>query len=246
MISYDSSLKIYYSSLINDDNYFSGFGTRDLGDGRRVETIIKFLKTNNINFKKIVIPDQIHSVNIEIFETKNSDLIERIEDTDGVITREKNVVLTVVTADCLPMIVVDKKQGLIGISHQGWRGSIKKMAQKMINKMKDQGSDIGDIKVGLGPHIGQCCYNIDEDRYYQFKQEFNGYTDKIFHWQKGQWHLNLGLLNYLLLQDVGLKPNQIDFFPFCTKCNKKQFFSFRRDKKEDYGEMVSFILKNYE
>lgn len=244
MILFNKNLKIYYSTLINDDRYFSGFGTKDIGDGRKIETILKFLKINQIDYKKIVIPDQIHSVNIEVFENKNNDLIQRIDDTDGIITTEKNIFLTVITADCLPMIIVDKNLGAIGISHQGWRGSVKKMAQKMVEKFVQLGSNLKDIKVALGPHIGQCCYDIDEDRYYQFKQEFDGYSEKIFHWQQGRWHLNLGLLNYLLLQEIGLQKHQIDFFPFCTKCNKKQFFSFRRDKKENYGEMLSFIIKN--
>ena len=51
-------------------------------------------------------------------------------------------------------------------------------------------------------------------------------------------------LNFLLLKDVGIKSENIDFFPFCTSCDKDRFFSYRRDKEKEYGEMVSFILKN--
>lgn len=245
MIIYDSNLKIFYSSLINDNNYFSGFGTRQLGDGKRqIENIFKFLDSNNIKYSQIVIPEQIHSTNIEVFIEKNREKMKKIEDTDGVITNEKEVVLTVMTADCVPIVFADKKNGVISISHQGWRGSIKRMSQKMIDKMIEIGGSIENIKVAIGPSIGDCCYDIDNDRYYQFFEEFDGYSQYIFHRRSGQWYLNLAKLNYLLLLEKGVKKESIDFFPFCTKCDKERFFSFRRDKKLIEGEMFSFILKN--
>lgn len=243
MIIFDPNLNIFSSSLINKNNYFSGFGTKQLGDGKhRLENIFKFLETNNINYAKIVIPEQIHSTNIEVFKTESKDKLVKIEETDGVITKEKGAVLIAVTADCCPMIFVDKNKEIIGISHQGWRGSVKRMAQKMVNKMKELGSDIDKIKVAIGPSIGECCYDIDDDRYYEFKEEFDGYSGKIFHHRQGKWYLNLSLLNYLLLIEIGIKKENIDYFPFCTKCDKERFFSFRRDKKLTEGEMFSFIV----
>ena len=243
MIKYDDSLKIFSSSLINDNSFFSGFGTKFLGDSRKLESILNFFSSNNLTYKKLVILEQIHSVNIEVFESKTKENLEKITETDGVITKESGVVLTVITADCSPIIFVNKKNSVVGISHQGWRGSVKRMVQKMVDKMVDIGAGFESIKVAIGPSIGECCYNIDEDRYYEFKEEFNGYSEKIFHRHGGKWYLNLGLLNYLLLLEKGVKKENIDFFPFCTKCDADRFFSFRRDKKSEYGEMFSFIVK---
>ena len=243
MILYDYDLKIFSSSLINDKNFFSGFGTRQLGDGKRhVDNIFKFLNDNGVAYKKIVIPEQIHSVNVELFESKTTDHLEKMDETDGVLTRERGAVLTVVTADCCPIVFADKVTELVGISHQGWRGSVKRMVQKMVEKMIESGSKTKDIMVAIGPSIGECCYDVEEDRYYEFKEEFDGYSDKIFHHRFGQWHLNLALLNYLLLKEKGIKQENIDFFPFCTKCDKEKFFSFRRDKEPNFSEMFSFIV----
>ena len=69
MIKYDSDLKIFYSTLINDDKFFGGFGTRYLGDGRRTDNIINFFNNNDITYKTIVIPDQIHSTNVAVFNS---------------------------------------------------------------------------------------------------------------------------------------------------------------------------------
>lgn len=245
MIKYDANLKIFTSSLINDDKYFSGFGTKALGDGRRkITNIFKFFDSNNINFSKIVIPEQIHSTNIDIFKSLIKEKWEKIEETDGLITKEKGIVLTVATADCTPIIFCDKENEIIGISHQGWRGSVKRMAQKMVDKVVEAGGKIDKIRVAIGPSIGECCYDIDDDRYYEFRAEFDGYSNKIFHYRSGRWYLNLAKLNFLLLLEKGVKKENIDFFPFCTKCDEEMFFSFRREKKLLAGEMFNFIVKN--
>ncbi len=243
MITYDSNLKIFYSTLINNEKFFGGFGTRYLGDGRRIDNIFNFFNNNVISYKKIVIPEQIHSTNVSVFNSSLVDNIEKISETDGVITKDVNSVLTVITADCSPIMFVEKQYGIIGISHQGWRGSVKRLGQKMIKKIVELGGKKENIFVAIGPSIGECCYDIDDERYYQFIEEFDGYSKKIFHRRQGKLHLNLSLLNYLQLKEIGIPEKNIDHFPFCTRCDKKRFFSFRRDKKEDYGEMMSFVVK---
>jgi polyphenol oxidase len=245
MITYNSSLKIFSSSKINSSEVISGFGTKDLGDAKKPEPIIMFLKTNNISYKSLVVMQQIHSINIHIYnKIQDSGDYQVIEDVDGLVTKEKDVVLVARTGDCVPIIYSDEKNNIIGISHQGWRGSVKKMVQKMIQTMLDLGAQIQYLKIAIGPSIGACCYEISDDLYYEFLDELNGYSEKIFTHRHGKWHLNLLLLNYLLCLDMGIDKNHIDFFPFCTRCDKKRFFSYRRDKKQDFGEMMSFIIRN--
>lgn len=243
MLTYDPALKIFYSSKINNNHYFSGFGTRFLGDTRNINNIFNFFNQIDIDYKTIFIPEQIHSTNIAIVDNKNSDGFRKIEDIDGLITKNFKTILVVRTGDCLPIIYVDKTNEIIGISHQGWRGSLKKMVQKMVERMLDIGSSREDILIASGPSIGDCCYDINDDRYYSFLEEFDGYSDKIFYRRGGRTYLNLLLLNYLLLLDIGIPKKNIDFFPFCTKCDAQRFFSFRRDKNREYGEMLSFVVR---
>ncbi len=202
MIILNPDLKIYYSTKINDDYFFSGFSTRHLGDGRNIGNIIQFLQQNEIDYRKLVILGQIHSANVAYFDSNKDVSVEKIEDTDGIITNKEKIVLTINTADCLPMVFVDKKAGLVGVSHQGWRGSIKKLPVKMVEEMMLHGADKQEIIVSIGPGIGSCCYDVDDDRYYSFLEEFDGYSEKIFRIWRGKRYLNLMLLNYLLLVDV--------------------------------------------
>lgn len=244
MIRFDSGQNFFYSTLINDSKFVSAFCTKQLDDARNDFNIATALSTLGIDYAKLVIPEQIHSVNIEHFTLTSSSTIEIIPETDGLITDNMKTILTVRTGDCLPIIFVDKNADIIGISHQGWRGSLKKMTIKMVEKMIEHGAKLENIRVAIGPGIGECCYNVDEERFYEFAEIFNGYLDKIFHYYRGQRHLNLLTLNYLLLVNKGIKKEKIDFFPFCTSCDKKRFFSFRRDHKKDYGEMLSFVMKS--
>ncbi|OGK21336.1 hypothetical protein A2866_01345 [Candidatus Roizmanbacteria bacterium RIFCSPHIGHO2_01_FULL_39_8] len=166
-----------------------------------------------------------------------------LPDADGSITNLSNAALIVKNADCVPIVYVDKIAGYIGISHNGWRGSLKRLAPKMIQKMVSLGSKIEHITCALGPAIGLCCYEVDEDFYYEFMGEFEIYAKQIFQFRKGRWHVNLTLLNCLLLREAGVKKVNIDFFPFCTKCDQKRFFSRRRAKHEDFERMFNFIVK---
>ncbi|MDO8610376.1 MAG: peptidoglycan editing factor PgeF [bacterium] len=243
MIIYDPILKIFRSSFLNNESFQGGFSTKMLGDGRKSENIIKFFKSNNIPFKKMILLEQIHSVNIATYQSQNDNEIEIIEETDGVVTNESNVLLIVRTGDCVPIQFYDRKNNIIGISHQGWRGSVKQMVRKMIQAILDLGAQLSSIHLAIGPCIGQCCYEISDDLYYEFMETLDGYSDKIFTQRHGKWYLNLLLLNYLLALNFGIDKKHIDFFPFCTKCDDVRFFSFRRDKKADYGEMFSYIMK---
>lgn len=242
MILYNPESKTMYSTLINDSLYFSGFGTRSLGDARQDENIINFFSEQNILPKQIVKQGQIHSTNIQEITESGESIFKTVEDTDGLITKSGNTALILVNADCVPLIFADKTKGVIGISHQGWRGSLKRMAAKMVRKFQAAGIDSEKLTVAIGPAIGACCYDIDEDEYYEFMEEFENYADQIFHLRKGRHHLNLSLLNYIQLVESGVKKEHIDFFPFCTKCDENRFFSRRRDGKR-FSEMFNFIIK---
>ncbi len=243
MLTYNLDTNIFSSSIINNNHYISGFSTRLLGDGRNTQVIQNFLSENDISYAALVLPEQIHSANVADI-TETAARIQKIDDTDGVVTNLERVILVVRTADCVPMIFADKKAGTIGISHQGWRGSLKRLPEKIIHAMRKKGADSSNIEIAIGPAIGDCCYDISEDRYYAFMEEFNGFSDKIFSFRRGKRHLNLALLNYLLVLHAGVKKEHIDFFPFCTSCDKNRFFSFRRDgKTEKFGEMFSFVMR---
>lgn len=242
MIRYDEAKHLFFSTLITDDRFISGFSDKFFGDCRKTSTLLSYLVSNAIPFRTLISPAQIHSVNISVISPSHSpEKIIRIDDTDGIVTKERQIVLSVITADCVPIVFADKKRGIVGVSHQGWRGSLKRLPQKMVKIMKSLGSEPRDIVAAIGPSIGPCCYDIDEERYAAFMEEFSPGLEDIVRFHHGRPYLNLAYLSYRLLLGTGLEKKHIDFFPFCTSCDRRRFFSFRRDSKKNYGEMVAFI-----
>ncbi len=244
MIKYNEGLTVFLPSQLNDNHYLAGFSTKVSGDGRKTNEVLHFFKKNNFAFDSLVKPIQIHSTNVAVIKDKPAGPWLSVEDTDGIVTKLSSVILTIITADCVPILFADKKLGVLGASHQGWRGTLKRLPQKIIKKMIQIGADIKAIKVAIGPSIGECCYDIEEERYYDFMSEFEKYEKQIFNTRRSRRHLSLSYLNYLLILESGIPKEHIDFFPFCTKCDSSRFYSYRRENRGTSGEMFSYILKN--
>ena len=222
MIVYDNKNYYFYSTLINDGVIFSSFGTK------------VSRKANDIVF-----PSQRHTDNIVIVSSEND--VSPQTEADGIVTRGKNSAIGIYTADCVPILFVDKKAGIIGASHQGWKGTFKRLAQKMIKQMVDMGAQTNNIIAAIGPAIGGCCYRFYGERLEEFKKEFPLYLNESFSERNGEGYLDLSRLNYLQLRESGIPANHIDHFPFCTCCDSR-FFSYQREGKIR-GHMEHFIVK---
>lgn len=246
MIYYNSQQQTFLSTKLEDIRLSSGFTARDVGDARSIGDILSYLRLNKVLFRKLVVAEQIHSVNVVFYESDNNKEVEVLSETDGIITLEKSVVIGVRTADCIPVLYYDQKTGIIAVSHNGWRGTLKNISRRVIKTMTEHGAQKENIITVMGPAIGACCYNIDADRYHQFIEEFETDFDS-FRSSGSSYYLDLTKLNYHLLMEAGIQKKHIDFHPFCTFCDKQRFFSFRRDYKkhsDKFGEMFSFITIN--
>jgi YfiH family protein len=232
MIVASSDSSFFYSTLF-PKIYSHGFGTKKLGDGRTAEVRSSMISKNKIVAEHIIIPSQSHSSNVEI-----ADGNVKTYYCDGVITDQKGVLLTVITADCVPIIFVDIQKGIVGISHQGWKGTLDKLPELMVEKMVILGAKKDDITCVIGPSINDCCYEIYGEREEQYRSSFG---EDVFRKQGTKSFLNLCKANHQTLQAAGISSEHIDFFPFCTSCDSSRFFSYYRDKGLQ-GEMISFII----
>jgi len=223
------------SSLLQ--NRFHGFGTKEDGDGRDVGTIKNILQKAGSRYSSIIIPQQTHSTNVETVEkSKGIDLVH-ISNCDGLVTSQNGIVLTVLTADCVPMIYSDPVAGVIGISHGGWRGILHDIVKNVISAMEKAGSDRGNIQVAVGPCVDSCCYEI----YGQRKHDFEAIFDKsIFTKHEDKTYLSLAKACKTLLINSGIANANIEIVKSCTSCHESKFYSYHRDGKI-IGEMASFM-----
>lgn len=223
----------------------AGFTTSSAGDMRKIQTTKNFFTENEIHPRKIVILEQIHSVNMSIPDPLHLGDVEVLEESDGVVTQETGVALTIHVADCVPILFHDPVAKIIGASHNGWRGSVKNLMQAMIRKMECMGAHAANIRIALGPGIGECCYTVDMDRYILFMEEMERFEKYIFKPHGSGFRLNLLRLNYELALENGIQKSHFDYFPYCTSCDAKRFYSYRRQYKkhpEQFGEMMGYIM----
>lgn len=146
---------------------------------------------------------------------------------DGLITSEKNLLLAAFFADCVPVFAFDEKKKIAGIFHCGWRGVKQKIAVKGIEKMKQAfNSPISNLKIGIGPGIRRCCYQVSPQLINDFRVAFPNYSS-FYNLENN--HLDLVALICFQLLELGVKPANLNVAPFCTSCKKQLFYSYRRE-----------------
>lgn len=215
MIQYNEKDTYFTSSLIQPFVKFHGFGTKFVQDLRSLFNPRAILKMN-----------QVHGVDVRMITSAHKD--EIVGDIDGMITSERDVMLCVRTADCLPALYVDPHIGHIGASHQGWKGTYENMAQSMIDSFVHLGSEPKNIRVALGPAIGPCCYDIYGDRLDAFQTRYADLADDFLQRRDGQTFLNITRLNMLQLEKEGILRENIDYSLECTMCDTARMYSFKR------------------
>ncbi|MFY4773790.1 peptidoglycan editing factor PgeF [Metabacillus sp. RGM 3146] len=169
------------------------------------------------------------------------DYSSAIPATDGLYTKDKNLMLALCYADCVPLYFFDKEQSMIGTAHAGWKGTVKNIAGEMVKCwVNAEKSNPANIAAAIGPSIGPCCYTVD-DRVIQQIELLHLDGKKTYDKSaEGQYSLNLKELNRQLLIKAGLKEENIYVSSYCTSCEKDLFFSHRRDTGKT-GRMIGFI-----
>lgn len=146
---------------------------------------------------------------------------------DGLVSATENLLLSVRSADCVPILLYDPVQKVCGAVHAGWRGTVGGIAANAVREMQRHGCLAEQILVAIGPCIGACCYEVGTEVYDAFLQVDTCF-DACFA-PSGERHmLDLTQANKLFLTRVGVWASHIDSFDGCTRCDGTEWFSHRR------------------
>ncbi len=159
---------------------------------------------------------------------------------DAVVTVRRDAAVAVFAADCVPILFSDERKGIVAAAHAGWRGTLEGISGNTVSAMISRGSKPEDIRVWIGPHIGSCHYDVPEDRAHRFLSAFGG-DPTVASFTDGHWRVNLGRANYRQLRDQGVWESHIQDVGMCTACNVDTYFSYRKDRKETFGEIMACI-----
>lgn len=164
-----------------------------------------------------------------------------LKDTDGFFTTQSGLLLTLCYADCVPLYFYSPKDHAVGIAHAGWQGTVKGIGKEMIQVFSDEGIDVKDIKVVVGPSICENCYIVDDRVIGLVQNILEDVEENPYNLISGnQYHLNLKELNKRIIMNSGIPEDNIRVSKLCTSCDDTLFFSHRRDQGST-GRMMSFI-----
>jgi YfiH family protein len=190
---------------------------------------------------------------------------DRVMRADGLMTDDPGVMLGIQTADCVPVLVRDRRTGAVAAFHAGWRGTLKRIVEGGIGKMRlEFGSRPKDLEAAIGPAIGACCYAVGEEVRSEFLSQFS-YAERLFsevydsdpvkekypllfltmrapgHSNMGpSLHLDLIEANRRQLMDAGVPEESIATAYRCTNCEPETFYSYRAERGF-CGRMMSLI-----
>lgn len=182
---------------------------------------------------RLILLNQIHQDKILVIKDPLNSLPSLLE-YDALITNAPNLFPGILTADCLPIFVVDRKKKVIAAIHAGRQGTALHITTKVLKKMKEEfGCSSEDFLITLGPSIGPCCYEVDER---VFQKEWEPFSKPK---KGGRWLLDLPKINIYHMKGEGIGEGQISWIDLCTHCHNDLFFSYRKEGRT--GRQLSFI-----
>lgn len=184
---------------------------------------------------------------------------------DGLISDEPGLLLAVQTADCIPVLVADRKRRAVGAFHAGWRGTVKRIVENGVGRMRlEFGTRPEDLVAAIGPGIGPCCYAVGEEVLSEFESQF-AYARELFrevfdsdpvrlkypmlfltqrapgHSPIGpSLHVDLIEANRRQLLASGIAAKSIQIVGGCTQCQPELFYS-HRGSRGHAGRMMAAI-----
>jgi YfiH family protein len=165
-------------------------------------------------------------------------------EADIVLSDDPGLVIAVQTADCIGMLLADRRTGAVGAAHAGWRGSAQGVARVAVAAMREHfGTRPHDLVVALGPSIGPCCYQVGDEVRRAFLAE-DGHGGAAPGWfasdEDGGLLLDLWRANRDQLARAGVPPAHVHGAGLCTVTRRDLFFSYRAEGAAA-GRMVAAI-----
>ncbi len=216
-----------------------------LGSNDKKESILKNLSfvSKKIGCKEstLITLNQKHTNHVIHFK-KNEEVKSKLEG-DAIVCEVKNIGISVLSADCAPIIFYDPIRKIIGCAHSGWKGALNGIITNTIKKFNELNSKTSDLIAVIGPCIGKNSYNVKED----FLKKFIEKNEKNIKFFKkiNSINYNFDLRAFIINELYNLNVKNIENIEMDTFAKKEFFYSFRRsqvNKEKDYGRCISVIL----
>ena len=198
--------------------------------------------------RALVIPWQTHGTRVlpidDAFLSANEEQRHALlQGIDALVTDRPGICLCISTADCIPILLYDKKHQAIAAVHAGWRGTVNFIVGHALEQMRTfYGTDGADVSAVIGPGISLRAFEVGDEVYEAFRQA--DFPMERIARRESKWHIDLPEANRLQLLDFGVPSSAIETSGICTYTQYDDFFSARRLGVKS-GRMLTGIMLNY-
>ena len=210
---------------------------------RRVSTMM------GVGPNDCAVTKQVHGNTVRIADERDRHamLSEVPYEADGLVTATPGLPICCFTADCVPILLCDVSAGVIGAIHCGWRSSVADILGNALNAMKSLGASPSTTCAAIGPAIGKCCFETDDDVPDAIEKWLCGDTEGLFRRRPdGKTLVDLRGANARRLRQLGLEKKQIDISDECTFCSHEKYWSHRYTKGKRGGQCAIIALPKSE
>jgi len=206
-----------------------------------------FVKALNAGNPEVYTVRQMHGTRVLRIETRDHPAEEyRQAQADAIITDQPGVAIGVLTADCVPILMVDPEKKAVAAVHAGREGSLHHLISNVVERMhKDFGSSSGDLRAAIGPCIEAGCYEVGEEVAERVNRNHPVQKQALIH-EGGSYFLDLRKMNHMELVNCGVKEDNIHHVDLCTACAPRTFYSHRKSNGKDTGRMMAMIMLIHE
>ena len=235
LLEYPELVHCYTLSTNNFD--IAGNDTMENRKGVVLNSYKKLATALEIDYNHIIRPYQTHTnivKKVHKIPSKIQIFPNKYWEVDGLITDKKEITLSLGYADCTPLFLYDQVKKVIGNIHSGWKGTLQRISKVAILKMiEEYDSNPKDIICAIGPTIKKCHFEVKSDVQELFYKEFSYLSNinNIIIKEGEKYYIDTVLINKIILQEAGLKEENIIDSKICTVCNSNIMHSYRVDKE---------------
>lgn len=191
------------------------------------------------------VTNQVHKTDVRVVTAadKHACLGPTPYEADGIVTAERGLPIFCFVADCVPVLLWDAEGRAAGAVHCGWRSAVGDILKNAVDAMTGLGAKTEDIRAAIGPSIGACCFETDDDVPDAVTAWLSGKTEGLFTRRPdGKTMVDLRLANARRLLQLGVPVRNIDISDECTYCSHDKYWSHRYTKGRRGSQAAVIML----
>jgi len=199
---------------------------------------VRVAQAMGVGVPQLIAINQVHSADAVVADAP----FEAPPRADAVVTATPGLALSVLTADCQPVLFADREAGVIGAAHAGWRGALDGVLEATLEAMQGLGAERSRIHAVIGPALSQRNYEVGEEFLERFLDADRANGRFFVNGVDGKYQFDLPGYGLARLRDAGV--GQTEWIGHCTYADPQRFFSYRRSVHQgeaDYGRLISSI-----